>query len=184
MGKKNGSNPVHFHQTRNLIDFFLFEPLCSVLKYIFFVKKTRFLLQIDLSRIINCSTFSVAPSIVNQNAKNVLKLGLLILIISSLQALLVRKYLQVCSMSLPDITYGIKAKSLINKSEPGSGDDFIVRPPYKLDGAVEPFQVVDNVEVHVALDGNRHQCLERRRHPRRRQRKQVVERGVKHLSPM
>jgi hypothetical protein len=34
--------------------------------------KPRFLLQIDLSGTINCNTFSVVPSIINENAKNVL----------------------------------------------------------------------------------------------------------------
>jgi hypothetical protein len=41
--------------------------------------------------------------------------------------------------------------------------------------------VVDDVEVHVALDGDRHQRLHRLRHPCCRQRQQVVERGIEDL---
>ncbi len=48
--------------------FILLKPHCSVQKY-FFVKKPRFLLYIDLSGIINCNTFSVVPSIINENEK-------------------------------------------------------------------------------------------------------------------
>jgi hypothetical protein len=50
----------------------MFEPLYSILKYIFCSMKPRFLLQFDLSRIINYNTFSVVPSLINQNEKNVL----------------------------------------------------------------------------------------------------------------
>ena len=57
-----------------------------------------------------------------------------------------------------------------------------MRSPDELDGPVEPLEVVDNVEVHVALDGHRHQRLHRLRHPSRRQRQQVVESGVENLN--
>jgi hypothetical protein len=49
----------------------LLEPLCSVQKYILCSVKPRFWLKIVLSGIINCNTFSVVPSIINENAKNV-----------------------------------------------------------------------------------------------------------------
>jgi len=55
-----------------LIDFFLLETFCSVQKYIFCSKKPKFLLQIDLSGILNCNAFSVVSSISNENAKNAL----------------------------------------------------------------------------------------------------------------
>ncbi len=47
----------------------MLEPLCSVQKYIFCSTKPRFLLQIVSSCNINYNTFSVAPSIFNQNEK-------------------------------------------------------------------------------------------------------------------
>jgi hypothetical protein len=47
----------------------LFEPLSRVQKYIFCSTKARFLLWMDSSCIKNCNTFSVLPSIINQNAK-------------------------------------------------------------------------------------------------------------------
>jgi hypothetical protein len=50
----------------------LFEPFCSVQKYIFCSIKPRFFVVNWLSCIVKCNTFSVAPSIFNQNAKNVL----------------------------------------------------------------------------------------------------------------
>ncbi len=37
--------------------------------YIFCSMKPKFLLEIDLSGIINCNTFSVVPSIIDKNAK-------------------------------------------------------------------------------------------------------------------
>jgi len=33
--------------------------------------KPRFLLQIELKYILNCNTFSVLPSIINENVKNI-----------------------------------------------------------------------------------------------------------------
>jgi hypothetical protein len=50
----------------------LAENVCSVQKYIFCSMKPKLLLEIDLSGIINCNTFSVVPSIIDKNAKNVL----------------------------------------------------------------------------------------------------------------
>ncbi len=44
--------------------------LCSV--QFFFSSNQRFLLHIYFSEIINCNTFSVAPSLINKDAKNVL----------------------------------------------------------------------------------------------------------------
>ncbi len=49
--------------------FYIVWTLWSVQKYLFCSMKTKFLLHTDISGIINCSTFSVAPSIINQNAK-------------------------------------------------------------------------------------------------------------------
>ena len=56
----------------HLIGFLLFEPLCNVQKYIFCSVKPRFCFKILCSGIINCNTFSVVPSLINENAKNVM----------------------------------------------------------------------------------------------------------------
>jgi hypothetical protein len=50
--------------------FLLFEPLSSVHKDIFVQWNQGVLLYIDLSGIINCNTFSVVPSVINENATN------------------------------------------------------------------------------------------------------------------
>ncbi len=55
--------------TASINRFLLFESFCSVQKYIFCSTKASFLLQIDSSGIINCNTFSVLPSIFNENAR-------------------------------------------------------------------------------------------------------------------
>ncbi len=55
-----------------LIDPLLFEPFCSALKYNICLMKPIFGLCIDLSGIINCNTFSVVPSIINEKSKTVL----------------------------------------------------------------------------------------------------------------
>jgi hypothetical protein len=50
----------------------LFQFLFCVQKYIFCDNGATDLLQIDLIGILNCNTFSVVPSIINENAKNAL----------------------------------------------------------------------------------------------------------------
>jgi hypothetical protein len=55
-----------------LIDFLVSDALWGVQKYIICSTKQMFWLQIDSSDNINWNTFSVAPSIINENADNVL----------------------------------------------------------------------------------------------------------------
>jgi len=61
------------------VNIFFYEPFCMAQRYIFVQQnqdccstKPRFLSSIDFSSSINCKTFSVVPSIINEKAKNVL----------------------------------------------------------------------------------------------------------------
>jgi len=56
-----------------------------------------------------------------------------------------------------------------------------VRPPDELDGTVVLDEVVDDVEVHVLLDGGVDQTLKGLWHASRRERQQVVESRVEKL---
>jgi hypothetical protein len=55
-------------KSKSINGFLLFGPLCSVQKYIFLLK-LQFWLKIVIISIKNCNTFSVVPSVINENAK-------------------------------------------------------------------------------------------------------------------
>ena len=73
---------------------------------------------------------------------------------------------------------------LFDPSAPVHGDDFIVRSADELDGAVILLHVLDNVQVHVLLDGDTDQRLKRYRHARCRKWQQTVERRIQNLSKL